>query len=90
MTELCDTDLSKVIKERKMFNLMDALTMIEQILTGYMAIHKAGFVHRDLKPANIFLVNNHCKIADFGFAVPIADMANHTNYNVGSPLYMAP
>jgi serine/threonine-protein kinase ULK/ATG1 len=72
MTEYCDTDLCKYMKEKKVLYLSEALILTEQILSGYMAINRAGYVHRDIKPANIFLKNGRCKIADFGFAVPIA------------------
>ncbi len=72
ITELCDSDLARYLKERKTLQLVDALPIIVEILEGYMQVHRIGYVHRDLKPANIFLSAGRCKIADFGFAVPIA------------------
>jgi serine/threonine protein kinase len=50
-----------------------------------------GIIHRDIKPANILLSNSIPKFADFGFAVCKYVPSNNTsNYNVGTPLYMAP
>lgn len=45
-------------------------------------------MHRDLKPANIFFSDKDVKIADFGFAVRSQELKRHSNYNVGSPVYM--
>lgn len=61
------------------------------MLSGYLHLSQSGFIHRDLKPANIFYQNGVYMIGDFGFAV-IARTIKSTNneYNVGSPLYMAP
>ena len=52
--------------------LAEAASLTEQILSGYLAVHRAGYVHRDIKPANIFLKEGKVKLADFGFAVPLA------------------
>ena len=41
---------------------------LKQIVAGLQAIHKAGAVHRDIKPQNIIVVNDVCKIGDFGWA----------------------
>jgi serine/threonine protein kinase len=30
------------------------------------------------------------KIGDFGFAAPLEEVQRQTNYNIGSPSYMAP
>jgi len=50
-----------------------------------------GIIHRDIKPANILIANSVPKFADFGFAVcKHVNTNNMGNYNVGTPLYMAP
>lgn len=64
--------------------------MLRQLVKGYHDIHLAGFLHRDIKPANIFYRNGMYKYGDFGFAIPVNEIQEHKNYNVGSPVYMPP
>ena len=64
---------------------------MEQIVQGYLNFARKDIIHRDLKPANILLTEDKLlKIADFGFAIKVADAPKSNKYNVGSPLYMAP
>lgn len=89
ITELCDGgDLARLIKEHKKMPEGKAIDLLSQIINGYRGIHRFGIVHRDLKPANIFFADSEVKIADFGFAIRNADLKKHSNYNVGSPVYM--
>ena len=56
-------------------------------------IHDNGLTHRDLKPENLMLDNNFVlKIADFGFAGPLAgrDGGGTLSTNLGTLNYMAP
>lgn len=47
--------------------------IINQVLDGLEACHKAGVVHRDMKTENLMLDQNwRVKIADFGFASRVA------------------
>ena len=64
---------------------------IRQLLTGFRELFNHGIVHRDLKPANLFIdAQNNLKIGDFGFAIKIEHAHLQNNFNIGSPLYMAP
>lgn len=89
VTELCDGgDLAKLIKEHRHLSEARATELLTQIINGYKGINRFGIVHRDLKPANIFFSAKDVKIADFGFAVRSQELKKHSNYNVGSPVYM--
>ena len=42
-------------------------------MNGFDHCHQAGIAHRDLKPENLLYDENYdIKIADFGFAAPVA------------------
>jgi serine/threonine protein kinase len=55
ITELCDSDLSKVVK--KGLPEDEACGYMQQIVQGYYNFAKKSIIHRDLKPANILICN---------------------------------
>ncbi|KAG6842090.1 hypothetical protein C0991_002744 [Blastosporella zonata] len=73
-----------------------------QMLTGLLAIHKAGIIHRDIKPENIFLdYRRNVRIGDFGHAFiwddfrtgkpgPIDSKRKYCTEFVGTWPYQAP
>jgi serine/threonine protein kinase len=63
---------------------------MKQLLKGYNELYKLEIVHRDLKLFNIFVKNGKIKIADFGFASTAQACEKRSEFNVGSPTYMAP
>lgn len=67
--------------------------LLQQMIEGLSAAHRAGVVHRDLKPANIVLLrgDSRAKIIDFG----IAGASKRTRITVdgevlGTPHFMSP
>lgn len=55
ITELCDWDLSHLLKERRKLPEDQALTYLRQIMAGAKYLNANSIIHRDLKPANILL-----------------------------------
>jgi serine/threonine-protein kinase len=49
--------LEHLIRRKGHLDLIEALTILEQVLTGIGYAHSKGFVHRDIKPSNI-IINN--------------------------------
>jgi serine/threonine protein kinase len=75
------------------------LFIVNQILSGLGAAHRAGIAHRDLKPGNVFLtevagMSDIVKIVDFGISKPFTGGAitqlTRTGVIFGSPGYISP
>ncbi len=76
----------------QLFELVEVLTIVEEILDALAYAHDRGVVHRDIKPENVLLTTDgHVKLADFGLAklVDPARLASMSQV-AGTPLYMAP
>ena len=53
---------------RKTLPKSEALSVLKDILSGFIELLKHGVIHRDLKPENILIHQGKHKLADFGFA----------------------
>jgi serine/threonine protein kinase len=63
------------------------------LIEGLDYVHQKGVTHRDLKPENVLFDQVfNLKIADFGFAAPIAgrDGSGQLKTKLGTESYMAP
>lgn len=69
-----------------------ALDVMEPVLAGLGAAHRAGLVHRDVKPENVLIGDDgRVKVADFGLVRGVdAQTSAHTQSLLGTVSYLAP
>jgi len=67
------------------------LDIMEAVLSGLAAAHKAGIVHRDLKPENVLLADDgRIKIGDFGLARAVSNNTGTGQALLGTIAYLSP
>lgn len=84
--------LRDVLRERGALPPRAALDVLEPMLAGLAAAHRAGLVHRDVKPENVLIGSDgRVKIADFGL---VRGVDHHTSARgdslLGTVAYLAP
>lgn len=71
--------------------IVDVLSITDQVLDVLVAAHAQGIVHRDLKPENLFVGRDgSVKVLDFGIARlrEGGGKGTHTGISMGTPAYM--
>jgi serine/threonine-protein kinase len=83
--------LRELLREQRRLTITQTVTVMDAVLSGLSAAHRAGIVHRDVKPENVLLAEDgRIKIGDFGLArATTANTATGAQL-LGTIAYLAP
>ncbi|TFD90970.1 Stk1 family PASTA domain-containing Ser/Thr kinase [Cryobacterium psychrotolerans] len=83
--------LRDLIKDYGRLTPEQTMDILEAVLGGLAAAHKAGIVHRDLKPENVLLADDgRIKIGDFGLARAANNNTATGQALLGTIAYLSP
>ena len=91
MEYLPGINLRDLLQEHGKLTTEQTLDVMEAVLSGLSAAHKAGIVHRDLKPENVMLADDgRIKIGDFGLARAVSANTATGAALLGTIAYLSP
>lgn len=83
--------LRDLLKDYGKLTSEQTIDIMEAVLSGLAAAHKAGIVHRDLKPENVLLADDgRIKIGDFGLARAASANTATGQALLGTIAYLSP
>lgn len=83
--------LRDLLDEHRKLTDEQTMDVMEAVLSGLAAAHKAGIVHRDLKPENVLLADDgRIKIGDFGLARAASAATATGQALLGTIAYLSP
>jgi eukaryotic-like serine/threonine-protein kinase len=85
-------DLRDLLRQQGKLPAAEAVDVMEQVVSGLRAAHRAGILHRDLKPGNIMrATDGRVLVMDFGLARSLqGDGMTRTGMMLGTMEYMSP
>jgi len=83
--------LRDLLREQRRLSIPQTITIMDAVLSGLAAAHRAGIVHRDVKPENVLLAEDgRIKIGDFGLARATSANTASGQMLMGTIAYLAP
>lgn len=83
--------LRELLKDYKTLTPEQTVDIMDAVLAGLAAAHKAGIVHRDLKPENVLLADDgRIKLGDFGLARATSANTATGQALLGTIAYLSP
>jgi serine/threonine-protein kinase len=85
--------LRDLLHARGRLTVAEAFAVLEPVLAGLTAAHRAGIVHRDIKPENVLIgIDGVVKVADFGLARAVVGTGQSQTGGVliGTVAYLSP
>ncbi|MDL9981403.1 Stk1 family PASTA domain-containing Ser/Thr kinase [Microbacterium candidum] len=83
--------LRELLREQRRLSVPQAVTIMDAVLSGLSAAHRAGIIHRDVKPENVLLAEDgRIKIGDFGLARAASANTATGQQLLGTIAYLAP
>jgi serine/threonine-protein kinase len=86
--------LRDLLQARGRLTVGEAFAVLEPVLAGLTAAHRAGIVHRDIKPENVLIgVDGVVKVADFGLARAVVGSGQSSATGgmlIGTVAYLSP
>jgi serine/threonine-protein kinase len=91
MEYLPGVTLRDLLKDYGKLTTEQTVDVMDAVLGGLAAAHKAGIVHRDLKPENVLLADDgRIKISDFGLARAVSANTATGQALLGTIAYLSP
>ena len=86
--------LRDLLQARGRLTVGEAFAVLEPVLSGLTAAHRAGIVHRDIKPENVLIgIDGVVKVADFGLARAVVGTGQTSQTGgvlIGTVAYLSP
>ncbi len=89
--EFVDGDTLRSHLKEEGLPIVEAASLMTQLMLALDHAHTHNIIHRDIKPDNVLMSGNKIKVSDFGLGRGVDDVSlTKTGTALGTPAYMAP